>query len=249
MLFHNLITREEYREARKEAVYFQDQGTFSIRAPHFVFYVKEHLEKEYGAGLKALEGKRIATTIDVEMQEEIEGMLQKFGEQMEKRFGAKNIAAVVLSTETGEILTMVGSEDFFDNEIDGRVNIITSLRQPGSTFKPIAYAEAFRKGLNPKTVVYDVPTQFSSTCKKDRFESTKSGCYAPINYTGKFKGPLSLREALAQSINIPAVKVLYLSNIADVINLAKKNGNNITEKESVPLRIKLGTWWWRSEPT
>ena len=171
------------------------------------------------------------------MQEEIEEMLQKFGEQMEKRFGAKNIASVVLSTETGEILTMVGSKDFFDNDIDGRVNIITSLRQPGSTFKPIAYAEAFRKGLNPKTVVYDVPTQFTSTCKKERFESTKSGCYAPINYTGKFKGPLSLREALAQSINIPAVKVLYLANIADVINLAKKMG--ITSLKKNPYHYGL----------
>lgn len=224
MLEHNLITREQYREARREGVYFQDRGTFSIRAPHFVFYVKEHLETEYGAGLKALEGQRIQTTVDIELQEEIEEMMTEFAPQIEKRFGATNIASVVLLAETGEILSMVGSRDFFNGEIDGRVNITTSMRQPGSTFKPIAYAEAFRKGLTPETIVYDVPTQFTNFCDKDRFESTKNGCYAPVNYTGKFKGPMSLRNALAQSINIPAVKVLYIANIVDVTNLAEKMG-------------------------
>ena len=150
MLKHNLITREEYIAARREGVYFQERGTFSIRAPHFVFYVKEQLEREHGAGLKALEGQKIRTSIDIEMQEEIEKRMQEFGAQIEERFEAKNIASVVLATETGEILSMVGSRDFFDGEIDGRVNIITSLRQPGSTFKPIAYAEAFKKRAQPE---------------------------------------------------------------------------------------------------
>ena len=224
MLKHSLITREEYKQARGEGVYFQEQGAFSIRAPHFVFYVKELLEKEHGVGLKALEGKKIRSTIDIEMQEEIDALMKDFAVGMEKRFGAANIASVVLLAETGEIISMIGSRDFFNNDIDGRVNVTTSLRQPGSTFKPIAYAEAFRKGYTPETIVYDVPTQFTNSCKKERFESTKNGCYSPINYTLDFRGPMSFRNALAQSINIPAVKVLYLANIAGVINLAKKMG-------------------------
>ncbi|MCY4577115.1 MAG: transglycosylase domain-containing protein [Candidatus Kaiserbacteria bacterium] len=225
MLEHNLITRGEYREARAEEVYFQSQNAFSIRAPHFVFFVKEQLEKEHGAGLKNLEGKQVKTTIDIAMQEEIEKMMQEFVKtDLEKQFAVSNIASVVLSAKTGEILSMVGSRDFFDNAVNGRVNIITSLRQPGSTFKPIAYAKAIEKGLTPQTIVYDVPTQFTAFCDKDRFESTKSGCYAPVNYTGKFVGPVSLRDALAQSINVPAVKVLYIANVAEVIQQAKKMG-------------------------
>ena len=159
------------------------------------------------------------------MQEEIEEMMQKFVKtDLEKRFAVSNIASVVLSAKTGEILSMVGSRDFFDNEVNGRVNIITSLRQPGSTFKPIAYAKAIEKGLTPRTIVYDVPTQFTAFCKKDRFESTKGGCYSPVNYTGTFTGPVSLRDALAQSINVPAVKTLYIADVAAVIQQARKMG-------------------------
>ena len=225
MLRHSLITRDEYRAARAEEVYFQSQDTFSIRAPHFVFFVKEQLEKEHGAGLKNIEGQQIKTTIDVALQEEIEEMMQEFIEtKLEKQFKVSNIASVVLSAKTGEILSMVGSRDFFDNTVDGRVNIITSLRQPGSTFKPIAYAKAIEKGLTPRTIVYDVPTQFTAFCERDQFESTKSGCYSPINYTGNFVGPISLRNALAQSINVPAVKVLYLADVLEVIRQAKKMG-------------------------
>lgn len=242
MLKHDFITREQYREARREGVYFQDRNTFSIRAPHFVFYVKEQLEKEYGAGLKALEGQKIKTTIDIEMQEEIEEMMREFIPEIEEKFGATNIASVVLAAETGEILSMVGSRDFFNNEIDGKVNITTSLRQPGSTFKPIAYAEAFKKGLTPETIIYDVRTQFTYSCRKERFESTKSGCYAPLNYTGEFNGPMSLRNALAQSINIPAVKVLYIASIENVVRLAKKMGiTSLTQKpEYYGLSLVLG---------
>ena len=234
MLKHNLITRDEYRKARAEEVYFQSQDTFSIRAPHFVFFAKEQLEKEHGAGLRNLEGERIQTTIDVEMQEEIEKMMQEFIKtELEEQFRVSNIASVVLSTKTGEILSMVGSRDFFDNKVDGRVNIITSLRQPGSTFKPIAYAEAMRKGITPQTVIYDVPTQFNANCEKDRFESTKSGCYSPVNYTGRFVGPISVRDALAQSINIPAVKVLYIADVANVIHLARKMGiTSLTQSQN-----------------
>lgn len=221
---NNFITREEYKKAVQEPVHFQKPDTFSIQAPHFVFFAKESLEKEYGTRLKALEGKRVRTTIDLELQNEIEKLIETFAEKLEKKHKARNVASVVLAVKTGEILAMVGSRDFFNTEINGSVNIITSLRQPGSTFKPIAYAKAFEKGLRPETVVYDVPTQFTVSCDEDKFENTRSGCYSPVNYTGKFTGPITLREALAQSINIPAIKTLYIAGIAEVINLAKDMG-------------------------
>ena len=237
MLQYNFITPEEYVSARNENVYFMEQDTFSIQAPHFVFFVKDILKQKQGANLKSLEGKRIRTTIDLELQKKIEDIITEFGPEFEKRYSGKNIASVVLSAKTGEILAMVGSRDFFDSSIEGRVNIITSRRQPGSTFKPIVYAKAFEKGLLPKTVVYDVPTQFNPTCDKDKFETTEAGCYSPINYTGKFSGPVSLREALAQSINVPAVKTLYLSGIGEVIALAKNMG--ITSFTGDPLNHGL----------
>ena len=224
MFNNNLITRDEYIDAVNERVYFQEQKKTTIRAPHFVFFVKEKLTEKYGTNLRILEGKKIKTTLDIDLQKEIEDSVYEFAEGFEEKYNGKNMAAVVLQVKTGDILAMVGSRDFFDDEIDGRVNIIKSLRQPGSTFKPIAYATGFGKGLRPETVVYDVPTQFSYSCEEDLFESTEAGCYSPVNYTGRFVGPISLRNALAQSINIPAVKVLYLSNIVDVVNLGKKMG-------------------------
>lgn len=224
MLNQGKITREEYSQAQRENVHFRDRDTFSIKAPHFVFFVREMLEREYGPSLKALEGTKVKTTLDLAMHEAITELVQSFSLTLEERFGAKNSAALVLSAKTGEILSMVGSRDFFDRTIDGSVNILLSQRQPGSTFKPIVYAEAFEKGLRAETVLYDVQTQFSESCDKDYFESTLTGCYAPVNYTGRFSGPLTIREALAQSINIPAIKTLYLAGIPETIDLAKKMG-------------------------
>ena len=224
MFRHNLISREEYTKARQEGVHFKEQNSFKINAPHFVFFVKEDLEKEYGVSLKELEGKKIRTSVDLELQEKTEENIKEFSEDFEKKYKGKNLASVILDRKTGEILTMVGSRDFFDNEIDGSVNITTSLRQPGSTFKPIAYAKAFEKGLEPETIIYDVPTQFTYRCEKEKFETTEDGCYSPVNYSGKFEGPIPLRSALARSKNIPAVKILYLAGVNDVVKLGRQMG-------------------------
>ncbi|MDE0243683.1 MAG: transglycosylase domain-containing protein [Candidatus Kaiserbacteria bacterium] len=243
MLDQGRITRDEYETAKRENVHFQSRDVFSIKAPHFVFFVKEILEREYGPSMKPLEGKEIRTTLDLAMQQEIEEQIQAFAPALEEKHGADNIAALVLLANTGEILTMIGSRDFFDSDIDGSVNLTTSLRQPGSTFKPIVYAQAFEKGLRPETVVYDVQTQFSESCDEDLFETTSDGCYSPFNYTGRFSGPVSLRNALASSVNIPAVKALYLAGIPETISLAKKMGiTSITEQpEHYGLSLALGS--------
>ena len=239
MLELEIITRQEYIKAREEVAHFEEQSRFSGQASHFVFFVKEMLEKEYGIRLKQLEGRKTRTTLDLDLQKDIESRAKAFSLDLEERFKAKNIASIVLSVKTGEILAMIGSRDFFNSEIDGAVNITTSLRQTGSTFKPIAYAKAFEKGFRPETIVYDVPTQFSGLCEKDFFESTSAGCYSPVNYTGNSIGPVTLRNALAQSINIPAVKVLYLANIDDVIALAKKMGITSLDKDSQHYGLSL----------
>ena len=223
MFKHELITREEYASARREGVHFRQQNRFTVQAPHFVFFIKSLLEQEYGPRLKELEGQKIKTSLDLNLQKKVEEILKEFAPGLEKKSKAKNIASVVLSTN-GDILAMVGSRDFFDADIEGRVNITTSRRQTGSTFKPIAYAKAFERGLRPETVVYDVPTQFNHTCDKDRFETTESGCYSPVNYSGEFLGPISLRNALARSINIPAIKTLYIAGVAETVTLAKQMG-------------------------
>jgi len=131
---------------------------------------------------------------------------------------------------------MVGSRDYFDKEIDGNFNITTSNRQPGSVFKPIVYAQAFSKGYRPSTVVFDLKTEFSTTC-----ENNPDTCYTPGNYDNVFRGPISLRDALAQSVNIPAVKTLYLAGIRDSLNLAKKMGlETLTNIDQYGLTLVLG---------
>jgi membrane peptidoglycan carboxypeptidase len=118
---------------------------------------------------------------------------------------------------------MVGSRNYFDKEIDGNFNVTTAKRQPGSTFKPFVYAQALIKGYTPETVLFDLKTQFSTKCPKENLTS-ENGCYSPNNYDDNFRGPMTMREALAQSINVPAVKTLYLAGITESINLAKNLG-------------------------
>ena len=240
MLEHNLISKEEYSEARNEYVHFREPNSFSIQAPHFVFFVRDLLERRYGASLKPLEGKKVQTTLDLELQNEVEDIIKKASPEFTSRFNGNNMAAVILSSK-GDILSMVGSRDFFEKEIDGGVNIITSLRQPGSTFKPISYAQAFEKGLQPETIVYDAQTQFNSLCDMDKLEtSEEENCYAPVNYSGNFSGPVSLRNALAQSINIPAIKVLYIAGLRDVIKLAERMGIKSIKNNPEQYGLSLG---------
>jgi membrane peptidoglycan carboxypeptidase len=139
---------------------------------------------------------------------------------------------------------MVGSRDFFDTAIPGQFNIATAARQPGSSFKPIVYAAAFALGYTPETVLFDVSTQFSSLC--DAYGKPKTGtddsmCYMPDNYDGKFRGPVSLRDALAQSLNVPAVKLLYLTGLNNAISLAQSMGlSTITDPTRYGLSLVLG---------
>lgn len=231
----NFITKSEYEEAIKTKVEFQKQEDYGIKAPHFVMYIREQLEQKYGADAVEKGGLKVITTLDWELQKDAEEIVKKWAPINKQKFDAENAAIVTVDPNTGQILTMVGSRDYFDEEIDGNFNIATASRQPGSSIKPIIYAEAFNKGYRPETVVFDLPTEFSTTCYSG------GSCYSPQNYDEKFRGPISLRSALAQSLNVPAVKVLYLAGIEDALNLAKQMGlETLTNAKQYGLTLVLG---------
>lgn len=231
------ITAEQRDSAKSAEVTFSKQESFGIKAPHFVMYIKEQLEKEFGKEVVEQGGLKVITTLDWELQQKAEEIVKAKAFENKKNFNAENAALVAIDPNNGEILTMVGSRDYFDKEIDGNFNITVAKRQPGSTFKPIVYAEAFNKGYRPETVVFDLPTEFSAVCNK----TTGENCYTPGNYDDKFRGPMTLRDALAQSINIPAVKMLYLVGVKDALNLAKRMGlETLTNVDQYGLTLVLG---------
>jgi len=240
MQLNGFITIEEYQEAVDAEVSFQPQSVTGIRAPHFVMYVREQLAERYGEETLAERGFRVVTTLDWDWQQQAERIVAERVATNVERFNASNAGLVAISPQTGDILTMVGSRDYFDTEIEGNFNIALANRQPGSSIKPIVYAAALEKGYTDQTIVYDVRTQFSTTCEPWEFTSA-APCYSPNNYNNQFKGPITLRNALAQSLNIPAVKVLYLTGLRDAIKLATDMGiSTLNDPDRLGLTLVLG---------
>lgn len=203
-----------------------------IDAPHFVFYVREQLEKMYGEDVLRRGGLKVYTTLDYDMQKRAEEDVAAYAEKL-SQFGASNAALVAVAPSTGDVLAMVGSIDYFDKENDGEVNVALRLRQPGSSFKPIVYAAGFDKGYQPETLLYDVPTSFG----KDG--SGKE--YMPQNFDGNHHGLISVRKAIAGSLNVPAVKMLYLVGIDEAIKFAETLGiTSLTERNRYGLSLVLG---------
>ena len=201
----NIISEVEFRPAG-----------VSIKAPHFVMEVKALLEDMFGPQILERGGLRVTTTLDWELQERAQDIVAKEIEKVAGPLDISNGASVIIDVDSGDVLSMVGSRNFFDEDIDGEVNVVTRLRQPGSSIKPVVYATAFSKGFTPASVLMDVVTEFPG---KD--EATP---YIPKNYDGEEHGLLHLRDALASSINIPAVKLLALTGVKDVLSLAYKMG-------------------------
>lgn len=218
------ISPEEYSQAVAETVQFKDETEAGIKAPHFVFYVREYLEQKYGVDAVENGGLHVITTLDYDLQQSAEAAVAKYTDQMKKNFNASNEGMVAVDPKTGQILAMVGSKGYFDKTIDGAVNVATANRQPGSSFKPFVYATALEKGYTPQTIVFDLQTQFSTSCEPTETASDTPPCYSPQNFDGTFNGPMTFRDALAQSKNIPAVKVLYLAGIADSLKTASDLG-------------------------
>ena len=224
MFNHSYITATERDDAKAEQVVFIPQQSSSIQAPHFVFYVQQYLEQKYGEDALQTSGWKVTTTLDAGLQAQAEQIVKAGALSNATKFNASNAGLIALDPTNGQILTMVGSRNYFDTQIDGAFNVTLANRQPGSAFKPFAYAQAFTEGYTPDTVLWDVPTQFSTSCAPTDVSNDTPPCYSPVNYDGKFRGPMTLRDAIAQSINIPSVKLLYLAGIDSTLQLAKSMG-------------------------
>lgn len=236
----NYITESEYAAAKNEKVIFSRQQSNSVLAPHFVFYIEQMLETKYGSDV-ATQGLTVITTLDADLQRDAETIVNKYALANAKKFNASNAALVAVDPKTGQILSMVGSRDYFDPAIDGNFNIALAKRQPGSSFKPFVYAAALKKGYTPLSIVFDLPTQFSTACAASDTANNVYPCYAPSNYDNKFRGPMTFTSALAQSINVPAVEALYLAGMENVLKLAESAGiTTLGEAKQYGLSLALG---------
>ncbi len=225
------ISKEEKNEAKNYEIVFKGPET-NIIAPHFVMYLKELLSEKYGEKTLEQGGLKIYSTIDIEKQKIAEEAIKNRVEENASKYNANNAALVAIDPKNGQILAMVGSKDYFNQSIDGQVNVAIRPRQPGSSLKPLVYAALFaRGGYNPETILYDVVTNFSASGQ----------AYEPRNYNNQEYGPISIKKALAGSLNVPAVKTIYLAGINNVIALAKEAGyTTLNDPDRYGLSLVLG---------
>lgn len=242
----NFIDQEELDRAKGVGLVFLSQNLGSIRAPHFVMMIKDYLEKTYGEEYVQNGGLNVITTLDWNLQEKAEEVVKNGAERNAKLYKGKNASLVAQDPKTGQVLALVGSADYFNEDIDGQFNVATQgKRQPGSSFKPFAYLTAFMEGYTPDTIVFDVPTEFAPNNPSCpivvNFSNKNTSCFHPQNFDNQFRGPVSLQQALSQSINVPAVKVLYLAGLDSVIQTAQKMGiGTLTDKSRFGLSLVLG---------
>ncbi len=233
MVENKYITKEEADAAYAEEIRPLDRpANVPRQAPHFVNYVRQVLEEKYGVQLANRGGLKVFTTIDLSWQAEAQKIAAAQIENI-KRQNASNAALVALNARTGEILAMVGSVDYTDPQY-GEFNVATSLRQPGSSFKPITYATGFQRGgFNPSSIVPDLPVKFTN--------GANLLPYVPQNYDGRFHGPVTIRSALANSFNIPAVEMLKEMGVSTVIDMSHRMGiTTLNEPERYGLALTLG---------
>lgn len=230
MYLQGYITAEEAWAAKQEELVLISKE-FDITAPHFVMYVRKLLQDRYGSDLVYSGGLRVITTLDLELQNEAERVAREFIATVSEAHEVHNASVVVIDAPTGEILTMVGSLDYFDSTISGQVNVATSERQPGSSFKPFTYVTAFAQGYTPATMIMDVRTSFPDDPNPP---------YVPENSDRKFHGPVLLRTALGNSLNVPAVAVLYRAGVNNVLDTAHRLGINTLNREFYGLSLTLG---------
>lgn len=225
------ISKDQAESAKAEKITFIPMRE-AITAPHFVMYIKELLSEKYGETFINQEGLKVYTTLDLDKQKIAEEAVKIGVEANGKKYEFGNASLVALDPKTGQILSMVGSADYFNEDIDGQVNVAISSRQPGSSFKPIVYTASFIKGYTPDTILYDTVTNF---------DTTGTNKYEPQNYHNNENGPVTLRKALAGSLNIPAVKLTYLTGMNNIIDLAEKLGyTTFADRSRFGLSIVLG---------
>ena len=210
------ITQAQLNTALNYKITFLPQtetGT-GIRAPHFVAAVEDYLVQKYGEDIVDRGGLKVITTLNWDLQQAAETAVTQGVARNIQLYKSSNASLVAQDPQTGQVLALVGSADYFDTSNNGNFDVATQgLRQPGSSLKPFVYLTGFQMGYTPDTVLFDVPTEFSTNAScpaVPNFSSTDKTCFHPQDFEGTFTGPLSIRNSLAQSVNVPAVKMLYL---------------------------------------
>lgn len=244
-----VISEEEYLQALNEKIEFKPSAAI-FKAPHFVFYVRDELVKMFGEDAVEAGGLLVKTSLDLDIQENSEKILSQVLEK-ESRYGVGNAAMVVMDTKTGQVLSMIGSKNYFGKpepagcetatvgskgcRFDPYFNVAVANRQPGSAIKPITYAGLLERGFTPAFTFLDVPTTFTGEGVGEE------GAYVPVNYDGTYKGPISMRKSLGNSLNITAVKALKILGLQNFLDLSKKMGiNSFGDKSKYGLAITLG---------
>lgn len=227
------ITKDEDVKAKNEKLKFAPASLGTIKAPHFSLMVKDYLINKYGEDMVTNGGLKVLTTLDWGMQQVAEKVVEDGATRNSTLYGGDNASLVAQDPKTGQILALVGSKDYFDTDNGGNFNVaVQGLRQPGSALKPFAYMTAFEKGYPPSTILFDVPTEFVSNdpnCPlipnfNDPAQNTSSTeCFHPQDFD-PFQGPISMEQALAQSVNVPAVETLYLVGLKDFLSTAHSFG-------------------------
>jgi len=232
MVEDGYITSQEASVAYAQELVFQPQNEY-IKAPHFVNYVIAELEKKYGQMLVSQGGLEVFTSLDMDLQNELERIVQEHVAELRKnKKNVTNGAALITDPRTGEILSMVGSADYWDLKNDGNVNVTISPRQPGSSIKPVTYALAIENGYKISDILDDSPVTYPIAGQKP---------YSPVNYDGKFHGKITIKTALANSYNVPAVKLLDNLGVENLITFADNMGiTTWTAKNTYGLSLTLG---------
>lgn len=251
------ITKDEAEKAKQEKINFTEDIT-PIKAPHFVMYVQKYLNNKYGEDYLKEKGLKVYTTIDWDLQQYAEKTIED-AEKSNMAKDANNTAMVVIDPKTGEILSLIGSKNYFKKPypagcdekapgsclFDPKFDVSTmGLRQPGSSFKPFVYATAFKKGFTPDTILWDSKTEFNPNCPFDGNGTTDqygSECYNPRNYDGLYRGKVTVRQSLAGSLNLPSVKLFYLAGMNNTLQTAKDFGiTTLNEPSRYGLSLVLG---------
>lgn len=231
MLDQKYISKDQEQKAEKEVLKYKRISN-NIEAPHFVLYIKDLLIAKYGQKVVEEGGLKVTTALDSNIQKIAQDAVAKEVNALPKYYHVTNGASLVTDPATGEILAMVGSKDYFDTTIDGNVNVTTSLRQPGSSIKPINYAIGISNVYSAATAFVDQSICFPNQGGKD---------YCPVNYDGKWHGLVEMRYALGNSLNIPAVKMLKLNGVDAMVATASAMGiTTFTHPENYGLSLTLG---------
>ncbi len=239
------ISKQELDAALKTKLVFQPQAQ-GIKAPHFVIAVEDYLVSKYGEDMVREGGLSVVTTLNWNLQQAAEKAVWEGAKDNEAKYKGKNAALVAEDPKTGQILALVGSRNYFDIQQEGNFNVATQgLRQPGSALKPFVYVTGFQKGYTPETILFDTPTEFSARnpeCPPTvTFENNNKACFHPEDYDRRYRGPVSIREALAQSINIPAVKMLYLVGLPEALETLQNFGiTTLKDQSRYGLSLVLG---------